>query len=179
MEEIMKKYGMIMFFIMATVLLVVPLTLQAEEAVKAEEEKECKKMESGKETMGKMHRDWLSPLNLEEEVLQKMKEMRLKHKEEVLELKNQIEKKELEMEKVLIEKKLDFNKILSIHDEMANLRQKISRKMIEQKIEMYKLIPDDKKEKAREMFLHKFLGEWHRKSGMHKKHGKPGYPMKK
>lgn len=181
----MKKYGMIMLFVMATVFLIVPLTLQAGEAVQAEEEKESKKMESGKETMGKMHHDWLSPLNLEEEVLQKIKEMKLKNKEIILELKNKIEKKELEMEKVLMEKKLDFNKILSIHDEIANLKQKISRKEIEQKIEMYKLIPDDKKEEAKKLFLHKFLRKSHGKHEMHgetEMHGeedKPGCPMKK
>ena len=169
----MKKYGMIMFILMATILLVVPLTVQAVE------DKGCKQMESGKEQVGKMHPDWLSSLDLEEDVLQKIKESKLKHKEKILELKNQVEKKKLEMEKVLMEKKLDFKKILSIHDEMANLRQKISRKMIEQKIEMYKLIPDDKKEKAREMFLHKFLGKRYGKSGMHGKEVDSGCPMKK
>ena len=169
----MKKYGMIMFILVATVLLVVPLAVQAREG------QECKKMEGGKEQVKKMHPDWLSSLDLDEDVLQKIKENKLKHKEKILELKNQVEKKKLEMEKVLMEKKLDFNKILSIHDEMANLKQKISRKMIEQKIEMYKLIPDDKKEKAREMFLHKFLGKRCGKSGMHGKKVDSGCPMKK
>jgi Spy/CpxP family protein refolding chaperone len=151
----------------------VPLTVQARG------DKECKQMESGKDQMEKMHLDWLSSLDLDEDVLQKIKENKLKHKEKVLELKNQVEKKKLEMEKVLIEKKLDFNKILSIHDEIANLKQKISRKMIEQKIEMYKLIPDDKKEKAREIFLHKFLGKRYGKSGMHGKKVDSECPMKK
>ena len=175
----MKKYGMIMFILMATILLVVPLAVQAREDVQAVEDKKCKQMESGKKQMGKMHPDWLSSLDLEEDVLQKIKESKLKHKEKILELKNQVEKKKLEMEKVLMEKKLDLNKILSIHDEMANLKQKISRKMIEQKIEMYKLIPDDKKEEAREMFLHKFLGKRHGKSGMHGKEDKSGCHMKR
>ncbi len=169
----MKKYIMIMFYVLMSAFLVLPLTVQAEERKKYE------KMKVDKESMGKMHHGWLSSLNLEEEVLQKMKEMRLKNKEKILDLKNQIEKKELEMEKVLIEEELDFKKILSIHDEISDLRQKISRRMIEQKIEMYKLIPDDKKEEARKMFLHKFLGKRHGGSEMRGEQGKPGCPMGK
>ncbi len=146
----MKKYEMIMFSVLMSIFLILPLTLQAGEGKKHD------KMMGDKEYMGKMHHDWLSHLNLDEEVIQKMQEMRLKNKERMLELKNQIERKELEMEKVLMNKKLDFNKILSINDEISDLRQKISRERLENKIEMYKLLPDDKKEKAREMFLHRF-----------------------
>ncbi len=175
----MKKYGMVMLYVLMGSLLVLPLT------IKAEEGKTSEKMKGDKEYMGKMHHDWLSSLGLDEEVLQKMQEMRLKNKETMLELKNKIEKKELEMEKVLMEKKLDFNKILSIHDEISALRQKISRKMLENKIEMYKLIPEDKKEEAKKIFLHKFLRKGQKKCGMHGnpgmhgEEGKPGCPMKK
>ena len=169
----MKKYGMIMFFIMMAFLLAVPLTVQAGE------DKKCEKMKGDKESMEKMHHDWLSSLDLDEDVLQKITESKLKHKEKIIELGSQLEKKKLEMEKVLMEKKLNFNKILSIHDEMANLTQKISRKMVEQKIEMYKLLPEDKKEKARKMFLHKFLGKGHGMSGMHGKEGKSGCSKKR
>lgn len=175
----MKKYGRIMSSFLISMFLILTLTVRAEEG------KTYDKMKDDKESMGKMHHDWLSSLDLDEGVLQKMQEMRLKNKETMLELKNQIEKKELEMEKALMDKKLDFNKILSIHDEIAALRQKISRKMIENKIEMYKLIPDDKKEEAKKIFLHKFLRKGHKKSGMHGssemhgEHHKPGCPMKK
>ena len=160
--------------------MVFPLTMQAEAW------KECNMMKSedGKHMMGKPggmkgHHDWLSSLDLDEDVLQKIKESKLKHKEKIIELKNQLEKKKLEMEKVLIEKKLNFNKIFSIHDEMANLKHKISRKKIEQKIEMYKLLPDDKKEKAKGMLLHKFLRKGHGGLGMHGKHGDTNCPMEK
>jgi len=169
----MKKYGMIMFSVLMSFFLVLPLTLQAEKGMYGNEVK------GGGVSMGGWHHDWLSSLDLDEGVLQKIQESKLKHKEKILELKNQIEKKGLEMEKVLLEKKLDLNKILSIHDEMLALRQKIARKMIEQKIEMYKLIPDDKKEEAKKLFLHKFLGKGYGKPGMHEKQGKPGCRMKK
>lgn len=176
----MKKYSMIIFYVLMSAVLVFPLTMQAEE------EKECHMMKSqeGVNMMEKPggpmgHHDWFSSLNLDEDVLKKMQEMRLKNKEKILELKNQIEKKELEMEKILMEKELDLNKILSIHDEISNLRQKISRKIIEQKIEMYKLLPDDKKEEARKMFLHRFLKRGHGKTGEHLQKGSPDCPRNK
>jgi len=167
----MKKYGMVMMSVLMAALFILPLTM------KAEEEKAGMEMKGREEHMGKMHHDWLSSLNLDEKVTKKIQELKLANKEKMLELKNQIEKKELEMEKVLLEKNIDFNKLLSIHDEISALRQKIARKMIEHKIEIYKLIPDDKKEEAKKMFLHKFRGPGHEeKSGGP---GKPGCPMKK
>lgn len=169
----MKKYGMVMLYILMVVFLTLPFTIQAEKGRYGKDVK-------GEGTyMGRWHHDWLSNLNLNEDVLQKMQETRLKHKEKILDLKNQVEKKELEMEKVLLDKKIDFKKILSVHDEIAALRQKMSRSKLEHKIEMYKLIPDDKKEEARKMLLHKFLRKGHGKSGMRERRENPGCPMKK
>ncbi len=176
----MKKYSMIMFSVLMSIFLIFPLVMQAEEG----KERHMMKSEEEKHMMGKPggmkgHHDWLSSLNLDEDVLKKIQEMKLKNKEKILDLKNQIEKKELEMEKVLLEKKLDLNRIFSIHDEIADLRQKISRKMIENKIEIYKLIPDDKKEEAKKIFLHRFLGKGHRKTGTPGEIDKSGCPMGK
>ena len=181
----MKKYSIIMFSVLMSMLMVFPLTMMAEEG----NECDAMKAHDGKHMMGqpggmKGHHDWLSSLNLDEDVLHKIKESKLKYKEKVLELKGELEKKELEMEKVLIEKELDLKKLLSIHDEMANLKQRISRKMIEQRIEMYKLIPEDKKEEAKKIFLHRFFGrKGHKKCVMHERmHGKmddPGCPKEK
>jgi len=169
----MKKYIMIIFFVMMSLLIAVPLNLQAEKGMSGN------KMKGEGISMVGWHNDWFSPLNLDENVLEKMQEMRLKHKEKNLELKNQLDKKKLEMEKVLLEKKLNFNKILSINDEMSVLRQKMSRKNIEHKIEMYKLIPDDKKEEAKKIFMYKLLGKGHGKPGMYERQGKPGCPRRK
>ncbi len=176
----MKKYGIIIFSVLMSMFLVLPLTVQAEEGkeghmMKSSEGEHMMRAPGG--SMG--HHDWLSSLNLDEDVLQKMKEMRLNNKEKMIDLRTQIEKKGLEMEKVLMDKKLDFNKILSIHDEIATLRQKISRKKIEQKIEMYKLLPDDKKEGARKMFLQGFSDKKHRKPGMNNWRDKSGCNMGK
>ncbi len=176
----MKRYSTIMFYILMSILLAFPLTMQAEEEKDLQTMKSQKGVHMMRSPGGRMgHHDWLSSLNLDEDVLQKMQEMRLKNKEKILDLKNQIEKKELEMEKILLEKKLDLNKILSIHDEIATLRQKISRKLIENKIEMYKLIPDDKKEEAKKIFLNKFLAKGHGKFGKHERRENPGCPKKR
>lgn len=169
----MKKYVIVIVSVLMSVFVTLPLTLQAERGMQG------KDMMGEGTKMGGWHHDWLSNLNLDEEVLQKMQEMRLKNKERMLELKNQIEKKELEMEKVLMDKKLDFKKILSINDDIAALRQKISREKLENKIEMYKLLPDDKKEEARKMFLHRFLKRGHGKTGGHLQKGPVDCPRNK
>ncbi len=169
----MKKYGMIMLYILMGILLTLPFTIKAEKGMYG------KDVKGERVSMGKWQHDWLSHLNLDEDVVQKMQEMRLKHKEKMLELKNQIEKKELEMEKVLLDKKIDFKKILSIHDEIAALRQKMSRSKLEHKIEMYKLIPDDKKEEAKRIFLYKFSRKGHGKFGMNEGRETPGCPMRR
>jgi Spy/CpxP family protein refolding chaperone len=180
MEEFMKKYGMIMFFVLMIVLLVLPLTILAEETkgpsiMKPQEGEHMMRGPEGR--MG--HHDWLSYLNLDEKVIQKIQEMRLAHKEKMIELNSKIAKKELEFEKVLLEKELNFTKLLSVYDEISDLKQELERKKIEHKIEIYKLIPDDKKEEAKKIFLHKFLGKGHGKFGMQEKQDNPGCPMKK
>lgn len=169
----MKRYLIVVVSVLMSVFVILPLTLQADRGMQG------KDMMGEGMKMGGWHHDWLSNLNLDEEVLQKMQEMRLKNKERMLELKNQIEKKELEMEKVLMDKKLDFKKILSINDEIAALRQKISRGRLENKIEMYKLLPDEKKEEARKMFLHWFLKRGHKKNLGQMQRGMPDCPRNK
>lgn len=169
----MKKYVIVVLSVLMSFFLTSPLILKADRGMQGKE-----MMGEGLKTGG-WHHDWLSNLNLDEEVLQKMQEMRLKNKERMLELKNQIEKKELEMEKILMDKKLDFKKILSINDEIAALRQKISRESLENKIEMYKLLPDDKKEEARKMFLHRFLKRGYAKTRGHSQKGSPDCPRDK
>jgi Spy/CpxP family protein refolding chaperone len=174
MEANMKKYRMIMLYILMVIFLTSPFTLKADKGMYG-------RNVTGKGTsMGRWQHDWFSYLNLDDDVLKKIQEMRLESKENMLELKIQIEKKELEMEKVLLEEKIDFKKVLSIHDEIADLQQKFSKKRIEQNIEMYKLIPEDKKEEAKKIFLYRFFGrKGHKKTGMPGRIGEPGCPWGK
>ena len=169
----MQKYKMIMFSIFMSMMLVLPANLKAERGMRDRD------MKGEAAKMGGWHHNRLSSLNLDEDVIQKMQEMRLKNKEEILDLKNQIDKKRLEMETVLIQDNIDFKKLLSINDEIAALRQKISRQRLEQKMEMYKLIPDDKKEEAKRVFFHRFSGKRHKGSGRFDGRGRPGCPVGK
>lgn len=156
----MKKTGMIALSFLLTALLVLPMTLQAET------ERPCNECKGEK---AKPHH-FIHSLDLDEGTLEKMKEARLDLKEELLELRNKNAKKRLEMEKVLMKDELDFNKILDIHDEISSIRQKMARMILENKIEMYKLIPEDKKEGAKRIFLHGLLKKKHE---FHERHGIP------
>jgi len=169
----MKKYAMLVFSILMVISLVLPLT------VRADKERNDRDMKGEGMSIERGHHDAGIFRDLDEDILKKMQELRLKNKEEMLDLRTRIEKKELEMEKVLLKEKLDLNKVLSINDEISDLKQKISRKKIEQKIEMYKLLPDGKKEEATKMFIKKFLRKGHGKYGKQEKSDKPGCPMKK
>lgn len=169
----MKKYKIVAIYVMLGVLFASPLTVEAKRGVPMDRGK------GGGKQIGDWHRGWFLSLDLNDDILRKMQELRLENKTEILELRNQIEKKELEIEKVLLDKKLDFDKILSIHDEISDLRRKIGRKRLEEKIEMYKLIPDDKKEEAKNMFLHRFLGKRHERPGMYGSPGMHMFPMNK
>lgn len=169
----MKKYAIVVSSVLLLVFLVLPLTVQAEKG-------KCgKDMKGDGILMGKGPHGLELFRDLDEDILKKMQEMRLKNKEKMLDLRTEIGKRKLEMEKVLIEKELNFKKILSIHDEISKLEQEISRKRIEHKIEMYKLLPEDKKEMAKKMFLHGFLDRKHGGPGMHNFRGEPEHLMKK
>jgi len=163
----MKKYKMIMFLILMSMMLVLPTNLRAEMGMRDRD------MKGERGITGMRYYDWFPSLDLDENVLRKMQGMRLEYREKIIDLRNQVEKKKLEMEKVLIEKKFDFNKLLSIHDEISDLRQKISRQRLEQRIEMYKLVPDDKKEEAKSVFFRNFSGKRHKGSV------RPGCPVGK
>jgi Spy/CpxP family protein refolding chaperone len=156
----MKKYVIVVFSGLLIVSLILSFSLQADKGHYNRD------MRVGGMSIGKGHHNGGLFQDLDEDILKKMQEMRLRNKEEMLDLKNQIGKKKLEMEKVLLEDKLDFKKILSIHNDISELKQKISRNRIEHKIEMYKILPDEKKEIAKRMFLHLFSREKHGRPGM-------------
>ncbi len=169
----MKKYKMIVFLILMSMMLILPSTLKAEKRMPDRD------IEGEGARMGERHHGWFSSLYLDEDVLLKMQETRLEYREKILELKNQIEKKELEIEKLLLEKELNFKKMLSIYDEISDLRHKISRQILEQKIEMYKLVPDDKKGEAKRVFFHRFSGKRHKGPGGVGRPGIHGCPVGK
>jgi len=95
----------------------------------------------------------ISFLALDETTEKKIKDMQLKHEEEMIDYRSKIEKLELEIERILMEDKLDTRKLLSKYRELANLREEADVKKIEHKINIYNLIPEDKKKDAKDFFF--------------------------
>lgn len=102
------------------------------------------------------YHNWAS-LDLDENILQKIKEIKLNHREKMIDLRSNIEKKELEFERVLMEEDLDLKKLLSINDEISNLRNEMVKDMLKQKIDIYEIIPADKKEEAKRIIFSRGL----------------------
>lgn len=99
--------------------------------------------------------DIVSFLDLDENTEKKIKDMQLNHKEEMIDYKSKIEKLELEIERILIEDRLDTRKLLSKYRELAHLREEIAIKKIEHKINIFNLIPEDKKKDAKDLFFNR------------------------
>lgn len=92
-------------------------------------------------------------LDLDEETVKKIEEMRLKYKEEMIDYRSKIEKAELELERILMEDRLDTRKLLSRYKEIAKLKEEIEIKKIEHRVNIYILIPDDKKDDAKDILF--------------------------
>jgi hypothetical protein len=95
----------------------------------------------------------VSFLALDETTEKKIKDLQLKHKEEMIDYRSKIEKLELEIERILMEERLDTGKLLSKYKELAELREEADVKKIEHKINIYNLIPEDKKKDAKDFFF--------------------------
>lgn len=92
-------------------------------------------------------------LDLDDETEKKIEDTRLKHKEEMIDYRSKIEKAEVELERILLDDRLDTRKYLSKHKEISKLREEMHIKQIENKIKIYNLIPDEKKEEAKDILF--------------------------
>jgi Spy/CpxP family protein refolding chaperone len=143
----MKKFRLAIITVSIVCLLVLSLTINAKE------ENPPQRLRNPIKAVEKFRGHWAN-LDLEENTLQKIKEIRLKHREKMIDLKSNIEKKELEFERVLMEEDLDVNKLLSINDAISNLRNEMAKEMLKQRIDIYEIIPADKKGKAKRVIFH-------------------------
>jgi Spy/CpxP family protein refolding chaperone len=80
----------------------------------------------GKHTLGLASR-----LNLTAEQKEKMANLRLTFKEETLELRTEIARKRLEIQKLLLEESPDLTRVYGLVDEMAPIQAEIQKKAIE------------------------------------------------
>lgn len=101
----------------------------------------------------KHFRDPVEFLDLDDETVKKIKELKLKHREEMIDYRSKIEKAEVELERILIEDRLDTRKLLSRYKEIAKLKEGIEIKKIEHRVNIYDLIPDDKKDDAKDILF--------------------------
>ena len=143
----MKKFKVLIVPVLILYLLVFPLTIQAQKENKDEKLRAERKLDE------RHFHGWAS-LDIDKAILQKIKEIKLKHREKMIDLKSNIEKKELEFEKILMEEDLNAEKLLSINDDISNLRNEMIREMLKQKIDTYEIIPADKKEEAKRIIFH-------------------------
>jgi hypothetical protein len=163
----MKRFRVLIVPALILYLLVFPLTIQAQKENTDERFRTERKLDE------RYFHEW-SSMDLDKDILQKIKEIKLKHREKMIDLRSNIEKKELEFERVLMEEDLNVKKLLSINDDILNLRNEMVREMLKQKINIYEVIPDDKKEEAKRIIFHhrlrdKLMGHFIRSYKRYKK----------
>ena len=146
----MKKFRLVIVTASMICILVLSLT------IKAKGENLPERSRIPMKSVERFQQHWAN-LDLDENTLQKIKEIRLKHREKMIDLKSNIEKKELEIERVLMEEGLDKEKLLSVNEDIANLRNEVVQEMLELKIDIYEIIPVDKKEDAKRLIFHRGL----------------------
>lgn len=104
-------------------------------------------------------------LDIDEDLRKKIEEKMLEHREVMIDLKSEKEKKEIEIERILMEDKLDTDKLMGVNEDILNIKKKMESEKMKNKIEIYKMIPEDKKERAKELIFSnnpfKFLKHMH------------------
>ncbi len=101
----------------------------------------------GKEWLAKRTLDLASRLNLTAEQKEKIANLRLSFKEETLELRTQITRKRLEMQKLLLEASPDLTKVNALVDEMAPIQAGIQKKAIEFRLKLKSLLTKEQLDK--------------------------------
>ena len=138
----MKNLGKVVSLLFVSAILIAPLTSFAEKS----EEEDFIKVEE-------IRRGLPAELNLSEKVEKEIKSLDLKHREKMIDYRSNLEKKELELDKILMEDKLDTEKLLSKYEEISKAKEEIAKADIKHKIDIYKLIPEDKKKEAKEILF--------------------------
>jgi len=101
------------------------------------------------------HRDWKGKkvpdfgkrLSLSAEQKEKLANLKLTFKEETLDLRTELQKKKLEIQKLLLEKSSNLTRVYELVDEVAPIRAKIQKEMIEFWSEVKSLLTEEQLEK--------------------------------
>ena len=82
-------------------------------------------------------------LNLSEDQIKKLQDLRLEYQKETLELKNALRAKQLELQALLASNEVDENKASSIVEEIGKLSTDIWKKSIHYRLEMRKILTEE------------------------------------
>jgi len=112
-------------------------------------------------------------LNLSDEQLAKMKELRNRFRNDTRDLRYSLAIKRLEMHKLFTDPKTNDATLLAKQREISNLRQQLSDKRAQKKIEWRKILTPEQIAK-----LDRMPHKWHGKRWMHHHHGEGQCPEK-
>jgi len=97
---------------------------------------------TGKQTLGRR-----STLNLTGEQKEKIADLRLTFKEETLDLRTQLTRKRLEIQKLLLEESPDLTRVYGLVGEMAPIQAEIQKKAIEFRLKLKSLLTKEQLDK--------------------------------
>ena len=93
---------------------------------------------------------WHSPiaeLNLSQDQIEKLQQLRLKHQKETLELRNTLQTKRLELQTLLASKDVDEEKVNLILEEMGKLKTELWKKTIHYRLKMRNVLTKEQWDK--------------------------------
>lgn len=88
-------------------------------------------------------------LNLSEDQIKKLQDLNLKYQKEVLEVRNTLQAKGLELQTLLLSKEPDQAKVDSLVEEIGQLRTDIQKKTLNHQIETRKILTQEQWDKLR------------------------------
>ncbi len=120
-------------------------------------------------------------LNLSEEQVKKLQDLSLKYQKEMLELRNALQVKQLELRTLLLSKEPDQDKINSMVEEIGKLRTDIQKKALDYQIQMRKIFTPEQWDKLYSYRWNKRLcfPRFHcnREWGKDRVHGRRGWDL--
>jgi len=100
-----------------------------------------------------MQRNWnwrerlANYLNLTPQQKKKISRLRLSFEEEILDLRTQLERKRIQLQKLLMDEKINKDKIYSLVDDMATIKGRIDKKMVDFYLKIRKILTEEQLEK--------------------------------
>jgi len=125
----------------------------------------------GKGWTGKQTVDLASRLNLTAEQKEKIANLRLSFKGETLDLRTELTRKRLEIQKLLLEESPDLTRVYALVDEMAPIQAEIQKKAIEFRLRLKSLLTSEQLEKLPGLGLGRGFGKAMGRRGAMAGHG--------